>query len=259
MNARDGSRHNMSERRPTPEDLDGDTADRLLSGLIDSPDAPPGYEGVVGVLVSASAGATEAELAGEAEALAMFRAEFHETSVDESIDSAVVSLAAHRSRRMSRKAVLVGVVSGMLLASTGVAAASGGLPAPVQRVARETLSHIGVSVPAATPRPAAPQSSTNQRPTQETKSIPSTTSPAKREQQGTPPTSSPRPSSPPVTAPASPAMVSPSAPPSTVPKSSDPGSNPPNRPAGLSALSPSPTVRPELSDTRGVNPASTRP
>ena len=259
MNARDGSRHNMSERHPNPDNLDGDTADRLLSGLIDSPDAPPGYEGVVGVLVSASAGATEAELAGEADALAMFRAEFHETSVDTSMNTAVVSLAAHRSRRMSRKAVLVGVVSGMILASTGVAAASGGLPAPVQRVARETLSHIGVSVPAATPNPATPQSSTDQRPTPETGSVPSTTPPAKREHQGTPPTSSPRPSSPPATAPTSPANVSPSVPPSTVPKSSDPGSNPPNRSAGPSALSQSPSVQPEFSDTRGVNPASTRP
>jgi hypothetical protein len=57
--------------------LDGDTAERLLSGRLDPDDAPPAYAGVARLLraAAAPAGPDElASLAGKEEALALFRA-----------------------------------------------------------------------------------------------------------------------------------------------------------------------------------------
>ena len=203
MSFRNGSPDDMYEPHLTPSDLDADTAERLLLGHVDAADAPPDYAGVAAVLAAASANATASEMEGEAEALAMFRTH-HEGPLNvPDVDAAVVSLDEHRSRRVSRKAVLVGVVAGVILASTGVAAATGDLPEPVQRVAHETLSHIGVSVPSPPPKPAPEPRPADQRSTTDTKLAPSSTAPpARTEQPGTPPTSAPRPSAPPPTAPA---------------------------------------------------------
>jgi hypothetical protein len=54
--------------------LDGDTAERLLSGRLDPDDAPPGYAEVARLLRAAAAPADESELTGQAAAMNAFRA-----------------------------------------------------------------------------------------------------------------------------------------------------------------------------------------
>ncbi len=213
MSVRDGSSGDMNDFPSTPSDLDDDTAERLLSGTIDAGDAPPGYARVTEILAAASAVATPSELAGESDALAMFRTQSQSPSAV--AGAAVVSLEEHRTRRVSRKAVLVGVVAGVILASTGVAAAGGDLPEPVQRVAHQTLSHIGVSVPDPPPKPAKAPAPANQRPDPTAKPAPSSTAPpTKPSQEGTPASKAPRTTQPPSPGP-TPSTVPPSTPPST--------------------------------------------
>jgi hypothetical protein len=54
--------------------LDDDTAERLLAGRLHPEDAPPGYAEVTRLLRAAAGPPTPEELAGEGDALAMFRA-----------------------------------------------------------------------------------------------------------------------------------------------------------------------------------------
>jgi hypothetical protein len=54
--------------------LDDDTAERLLGGRVDPEDAPPGYAEVASLLRAAAGPPGPEELAGEGEALALFRA-----------------------------------------------------------------------------------------------------------------------------------------------------------------------------------------
>jgi len=256
MSTRDGSGDDMNESFSKPGKLDDNTAERLLSGQIDAADAPPGYAGVAAVFAAASSAASETELSGEESARAMFRAESN-PSLDAG-DVAVVSLDEHRSRRVSRKAVLVGVVAGVILASTGVAAAGGDLPEPVQRVAHQTLSHIGVSVPDARPKPEPAPRPANQRPNPEPKQTPSTTTPpARRDKSEKPPTTEAQPTTPPSTVP-----VAPTTPPTTPPTTSSPPSTVQPPPSSIqtngSSLSPNagpitPTDHVEPSSTRGAN------
>jgi hypothetical protein len=57
-----------------PLTVDEDTASRLLDGSLTAADAPPGYSRVADLLAAATAPPTSAELAGEDEARAAFRA-----------------------------------------------------------------------------------------------------------------------------------------------------------------------------------------
>ena len=215
MSASDGSGNYMNDFPPTPSDLDDNTAERLLSGQIDAADAPPGFGRVAEILAAATAGATPSELAGESEALTMFRAQSEATTAV--AGAVVVSLDEHRTRRVSRKAALVGVVAGVLLASTGVAAAGGDLPEPVQRAAHETLSHIGVPVPDPQPKPAKAPAPADQRPNPTTKSEPPSTAPPTRpSQEGTTSSKVPRTTEPQTPGPTPPPTVLPSSPPSTL-------------------------------------------
>lgn len=230
MSASDGSGNDMNEFRPTLSDLDDNAAERLLACQIDAADAPPGYGGVAEIFSAATASATPSELAGESDALTMFRVHSQQLSADAGV--VVVSLDEHRSRRVSRKAMLVGVVAGVVLASTGVAAAGGDLPDPVQRVAHETLSHIGVPVPDPQPKPAKAPAPADQRPNPTTKQEPSSTAPPTRpSQEGNPPSKAPRTAEPPST-----------------------GSTPPPVP-----LSPPSSTARSQPPTRGPNPAPTVP
>jgi len=215
MSASDGSGNDMNDFRLTPSDLDNNTAERLLSGQIDAADAPPGYGGVAKILAAATASANPSELTGESDALTMFRLQSQQRSAVQGV--AVVSLDEHRSRRVSRKAMLVGVVAGVLLASTGVAAAGGDLPEPVQRVAHETLSHIGVLVPDPQQKPAKAPAPTDQRPNPTTKQESSSTAPPTRpSQEGNPPSKAPRTTEPKTSGTTPPPTVPSSPPPSTV-------------------------------------------
>jgi hypothetical protein len=54
--------------------LDDDTAERLLGGRVDPEDAPPGYAEVASLLRAAAGPPGPEELAGEGEALTLFRA-----------------------------------------------------------------------------------------------------------------------------------------------------------------------------------------
>ena len=214
MSASDGSGKDMNEYRPTPSYLDDNTAERLLLGQIDAADAPPGYGRVAEVLAAAAAGAIPSELAGESDALTMFRVHSQQSIA---VAGAVVSLDERRSRRVSRKAMLAGVVAGVILASTGVAAAGGDLPEQVQRVAHETLSHVGVPVPDPQPKPAKAPAPADQRPNPTTKSEPPSTAPPTRPSQGgTTSSKVPRTTGPQTPEPTPPPTVPPSSPPSTL-------------------------------------------
>lgn len=230
MSASDGSGSDMNDFRLTPSDLDNNTAERLLSGQIDAADAPPGYGGVAKILAAATASATPSELAGESDALTMFRVHSQQSSAD--AGAVVVSLNEHRSRRVSRKAMLVGVVAGVLLASTGVAAAGGDLPEPVQRVAHETLSHIGVPVPDPQPKPAKAPAPADQRPNPTTKQESSSAAPPTRpSQEGNPPSKAPR-TTEPKTSGTTPPPTVPSSPPSSTVRSQPPTRGPNPGPTG---------------------------
>jgi hypothetical protein len=65
----------MPSHPPRPiSPLDDNTAERLLSGRLDPDDAPPSYADVARLFQAAAAPAGPDELAGEAEALTLFRA-----------------------------------------------------------------------------------------------------------------------------------------------------------------------------------------
>lgn len=227
MNVWSGSGEDMDAETPTPADrhpggnvdlvLDLETAERVLDARVDPADAPSAYIGVIGLLADASGPVTPGELWGEEDAVAMFRAAHalatasaspastpssaREISGDER-PAPVISLDDHRKRRVSRRAVLVGIAVGLIVASTGVAAAGGDLPEPVQHVAHETLSRVGVSVPDAPPRPAPPAPPASGRPSgqpptpSQTPATLNSTRPDRLDPQTTPPPTRPAPASP---------------------------------------------------------------
>jgi hypothetical protein len=150
MDADDASPAEM-RRRPAdphadPLALDGETAERLLTGRLSPAQAPPGYAEVAALLAAAAAPPAPEELTGEAAALAELRA--------------VTRARAAGSRRAARparrrRAGLVAVVAAGALATGGVAAAATGhLPGPVQDAARSILVTVGSDEPA-TPGPRA--------------------------------------------------------------------------------------------------------
>jgi hypothetical protein len=128
-------------RRPPPNDplaLDDASVDRLLSGA----GAPPGYAGVARLLAAAVAPPTPEELAGQAAVLAELRAVTRDRR-----DAAPARPPRPRRRRAGRAVVVV--VGAM--ATGGVAAATGHLPAPVREAARSVL---GPAEAATSPGPA---------------------------------------------------------------------------------------------------------
>jgi hypothetical protein len=60
--------------------------------------------------------------------------------------------AAAGPRRRMRTVVAGGTLVGAMLAGTGIAAAAGNLPSPIQNTAHSVLSHVGVDVPRGTAR-----------------------------------------------------------------------------------------------------------
>jgi hypothetical protein len=116
--------------------LDAATAERMLAGSLDPADAPPGYADVARVLAAATRSASEEELAGEAAALAAFRASRRP--------------AHRRSRRSPVLGKLIGAkaivaaLAGTITIGTAAAAATGALPDPAQRVAHGLLGGLGV-------------------------------------------------------------------------------------------------------------------
>jgi hypothetical protein len=119
--------------------LDEDTADRLLGGRLDPADAPSGYAPVARVTRAATGPVTPEELAGEAAAIATFRAVAHASP-----PITVPRRAPMPSRLFSVKAAAVVVA---VLSVGGVAAAAGKLPGRSQQAAQHasTTSQAGSS------------------------------------------------------------------------------------------------------------------
>ena len=117
--------------------LDQDTADRLLSGILDPEDAPHRY-GEVASLLRIAAGPTSGAQDGEAETVA--------TVVEAIRSSRSPADAPHQSGRRVRLKVMAAAAVGALTL-TGSLAAANALPGPAQEVAADALAVVGFHVP----------------------------------------------------------------------------------------------------------------
>jgi hypothetical protein len=127
------------EMQPLP--LDGETAERLLSGRVAPEDAPPGYGPVVRLLDAASAEASAEELANEREGVIAFALAVDSSRAMDSVSPSGLSMPVPFSR-----ARLVAAALATALVTAGLASA-GSLPGAAQDVASEVLAKLGVSVP----------------------------------------------------------------------------------------------------------------
>ena len=149
MNGRVADEGDMPRARQNPR-VDDDPFgldDALVDQLLDAVDfgsLPSSYQPLAHVLATARGPATEAELAGGLDAVALFRSQFATGS------RVGRSGPARRRRRHLRACLAAGALS--VVTATGVAAATGSLPNGVQRVAAEVLSKIGITVPDGSPR-----------------------------------------------------------------------------------------------------------
>jgi hypothetical protein len=121
--------------------LDEDTADRLLRGRLDPGDAPSGYAQVARVTKAATAPATPEELAGQAAAVAAFRAAAHATP-----PTVLPRRASMPSRSFRFKAAAAVVVA--VLSVGGVAAATGMLSGGSQQAAQHASATSQAGSPA---------------------------------------------------------------------------------------------------------------
>ena len=140
--ANQGGMHRAPSTRlaQDPLILDDTTVDRLLEGVAPE-DSPPAYATVAALLRRARVPATDAELAGEPEALAAFR------SAGRSPVRTPAAIPPQRRATTRLAGTLVTVSLLGLAAATSAAAATGTLPAPAQRAAHQVLSAVGVNVP----------------------------------------------------------------------------------------------------------------
>ena len=130
-----------------PLELDFGTADRLLDGALHSDDSPRAYSHVTRALETLRSMPTEAELAGERQAVARIAAVIAEDTVRYNGERARAKRrgrAVRRRRRVTALA-LAAAVSGVWLI-VGLAAA-GALPKGAQTVASNVLQALGVNVP----------------------------------------------------------------------------------------------------------------
>ena len=118
--------------------LDANTAERLLSGAIPAPDAPPGYGAVASVLAAAASPGAVPEMDFEELARVARRA------ADRPGPSPTRRSPMLGKLLTMKAAAAAGVI---LVGASGAAAATGSLPSSVQRVAHSTLAHVGVDVP----------------------------------------------------------------------------------------------------------------
>jgi hypothetical protein len=139
------SSHDMDGMKAIP-DLDRETTERMLAGLIEPDDAPPGYAEVTRVLRTAAAPPERTSPTREAWAIAVA----HQALDDErTLRSARTGRPSMRSRYVRAK--VIGVLTvGTLLGTSGMAMA-GVLPAPVQDAAAKVLAKAGITIPAGHP------------------------------------------------------------------------------------------------------------
>ena len=133
----------MSRRRfdLDPLSLDGNTAERILSGSVPPADAPPRYAGVARVLQAATRPPDPAELAGEVEAVALIVSALQARPAP----ADVLPRRRRGGRATGRLVAALGCAGGLTLTS-GLAAA-GALPGFAQDAAATVLHRVGVDVP----------------------------------------------------------------------------------------------------------------
>jgi hypothetical protein len=125
----DDMRRLLASLRPTPPPVDDDTVDRLLAGRLDPADAPPGYAAVARLLAAATAPAGRDELAGERAAVAEFLAVAHAHP-----PTPPVPRRAGMPSKLFRVKAAAAVIAAVLSLGGVAAAATGILPAAVQRI-----------------------------------------------------------------------------------------------------------------------------
>jgi hypothetical protein len=116
--------------------LDDHTADRLLSGTTAADDAPPGFAGVAAHLEAMASPAAPRPLDGELLA-AMVAAT---TAPDVPRRKSMIA-------KLLNAKIAAAAIGAVVLSGTGVAAAAGGLPDPVQDKVASVASHVGVDLP----------------------------------------------------------------------------------------------------------------
>jgi hypothetical protein len=129
-------------------ELDEATVTRLLRGEVPAEDVSAPFAGVAEVLKAAAGPPQTAELDGEAEAIASFRATLQA--------SARQPGRCPSNRRCLRVPVVAAAATALAIGAGGISAAAAGvLPDPVQKVAHAVLGNLGVPPPAP-PAPAGP-------------------------------------------------------------------------------------------------------
>lgn len=129
-------------RQPLP--LDDWTADRLLAGIVESDDAPPGYAGLVRALAQTRGPVEAGELAGRELLVAAVTA-----AVVDASPPTIISTPSRRRPMLYRllgTKVAAATMTTVLLA-TGAAAAAGSLPGPAQDAVSDVADVVGVTLP----------------------------------------------------------------------------------------------------------------
>lgn len=127
---------NPLEMRKRPRYPDDRTTDRLLAGVVDPADAPPGF-------------------AGTARLLGRAASEFTPVDADADFVSVLAATIATEQVTPRRKSMLsnvltakvAGVAAAIVLSATTAAAATGSLPDAAQTGAAKAAAHIGVNLP----------------------------------------------------------------------------------------------------------------
>ncbi len=117
------------------------TLDRILSGLVDPEDAPPELREVARLVRVAQGPASEAELSNAA---------LFATEIAAVVRRSTAPAVSPRWRGRVAKVVSAKVIAlavALVLGGGVAAAATGSLPAPIQRVVSDGLHHIGIAVP----------------------------------------------------------------------------------------------------------------
>lgn len=134
----------------SPDDEEGEMRrfslsdpEALLSGKLSPEDAPPELAKVAGLIQAARAPASARELAGEDHLVAVIAAEVRRSAPAE----VVVDNRRRRLIGQALSAKVIAATAAVLLSGGVAAAATGSLPASVQRAVSHGLVHVGISVP----------------------------------------------------------------------------------------------------------------
>jgi hypothetical protein len=143
-----------------PDTVDESVIDALFSGMIDARTDPSSTDARLARLFADLRTVDRSESVADQQAVReLFRREFGGADGSGGPEAAVVR-GARATRRVGRKAAALGVV--FALGASGVAAAAGVLPDPLQRRFHDALAEVGISVPDGPPRsdrPGAPATS----------------------------------------------------------------------------------------------------